>query len=40
MTRISEEIGQFARRQIVSQGMSQSGGDRTYRRHDNLATAS
>ncbi|SLF93708.1 oxygenase MpaB family protein [Mycobacteroides abscessus] len=40
MTRISEEIGQFARRQIVSQGMSRSGGDRTYRRHDNLATAS
>lgn len=40
MTRISEEFGHFARRQIVSRGMAQTGGDRTYRQHDKLATAS
>ena len=40
MTRLSEEFGHFARRQIVSRGMAQTGGDRTYRQHDKLATAS
>lgn len=40
MTRISEEIGHFTRRKFIAQGISQTGGDRTYRRHDKLATAS
>jgi ER-bound oxygenase mpaB/B'/Rubber oxygenase, catalytic domain len=37
MTWLSEELGQRARRGLIARGMAETGGDRTYRRHDSLA---
>ncbi len=37
MTWLSEELGQRARRGLVARGMTQTGGDRSYGRHDPLA---
>ncbi len=39
MTWLSEELGQRARKGLVSRGLMETGGDRSYRRHDNLAAA-
>jgi hypothetical protein len=39
MTWLSEELGQRARIGLVSRGLTETGGDRSYRRHDALATA-
>jgi hypothetical protein len=39
MTWLSEELGQRARVGLVSRGLTETGGDRSYRRHDALATA-
>lgn len=36
MTWLSEELGQRARVGFIRRGLSESGGDRTYRRHDGL----
>lgn len=40
MTRLNEEIGQWSRRRFVQRGFTETGGDRSYRRHDKLATGS
>ncbi|BBZ66560.1 hypothetical protein MINS_19890 [Mycolicibacterium insubricum] len=37
MTRLAEEMGQRARRGFISRGIKETGGDRTYGRHDKLA---
>ncbi len=39
MTWLSEELGQRARRALVARGLAETGGDRSYRRHDTLAAA-
>lgn len=36
-TRLSEEIGQWTRRRFIGRGFAETGGDRSYRRHDTLA---
>jgi hypothetical protein len=38
-TRLSEEIGQWTRRRFIQRGFTETGGDRSYRRHDKLAPA-
>lgn len=38
-TRLSEEFGQWSRRRFVGRGLRETGGDRSYRRHDALAAA-
>lgn len=40
VTRLNEEIGQWSRRRFVQRGFTETGGDRSYRRHDKLATGS
>ena len=39
MTRLNEELGQWSRRRFIQRGLTESGGDRSYRRHDKLAAA-
>ena len=39
MTWLSEELGQRARVGLINRGLSETGGDRSYRRHDGLAAA-
>jgi len=39
MTWLSEELGQRARVGFIKRGMADTGGDRSYRRHDGLAAA-
>lgn len=39
MTRLNEEVGQWTRRRFVQRGFTETGGDRSYRRHDKLAVA-
>lgn len=36
MTRLAEEMGQRARRGFIARGLKETGGDRSYRRHDRL----
>ena len=39
MTWLSEELGQRSRRGFIARGLAESGGDRTYGRHDSLTAA-
>lgn len=39
MTRLNEEIGHWTRRKFVGRGFTETGGDRSYRRHDKLVMA-
>ncbi len=39
MTWLSEELGQRSRVGFIARGLRQTGGDRSYRRHDGLAHA-
>lgn len=37
VTRLNEEIGQWTRRRFIQRGFTETGGDRSYSRHDKLA---